>query len=122
MKFMLMVHEVTRPTVEPPAGLFAAIGALGAENTANGSLVEVGGLMPIETGAVVRLAGGAITTTDGPFVETKELVGGFAVYDVPDATVAAKKAADFLEAHRATWPGWEGWVEVRSFVDGPPAA
>lgn len=119
MKYMMLVHEVTRPTGEPPAELFAAIGALGAENTANGSLVEVGGLLPIEAGAVVRLAGDKITTTDGPFVETRELVGGYAVYELPDATVAAKKAEAFLEAHRSTWPGWEGWVEVRAVMDGP---
>jgi hypothetical protein len=123
VKFMLLVHEVTRPTDEPPAELFAAIGALGAENAANGSLVEVGGLLPIEAGAVVRLGSGTITTTDGPFVETRELVGGYAVYDLPDSGQAAKKAEDFLEAHRRTWPGWEGWVEVRAVLDGlPPAA
>jgi hypothetical protein len=117
MKFMLMVHETTRPTAEPPAELFAAIGALGAENTANGSLIEVGGLLPIEAGAVVRLASDAITTTDGPFVETRELVGGFAVYDVADVTAAAVKAEAFLDAHRKAWPGWEGWIEVRGLMD-----
>ena len=121
MKYMMLVHEVTRPTDEPPAELFAAIGALGAENTANGSLIEVGGLLPIEAGAVVRLAGDTISTTDGPFVETRELVGGYAVYEVADAAVAAKKAEAFLEAHRSTWPGWEGWVEVRTIFEAPPA-
>lgn len=120
MKYMLLVHETTRPTAEPPVELFAAIGALGAENTANGSLVEVGGLMPIEAGAIVTLAGGAVTTTDGPFVEARELVGGYAVYDVPDAGVAAKKADAFLSAHRDTWPGWEGWVEVRALMEAGP--
>src|SRR5262245_59205211 len=115
MKYMLMVHETKRPG-EPPAELFAAIGALGAENTANGSLIEVGGLLPIEAGAVVRLASDAITTTDGPFVETRELVGGFAVYDVADAAAAAAKAEAFLDAHRKTWPGWEGWIEVRGLM------
>ena len=119
---MMLVHEVTRPTTQPPAELFAAIGALGAENTANGSLIEVGGLLPIEAGSVVRLAGGAITTTDGPFVETRELVGGYAVYDVPDIAAASRKAEAFLDAHRSTWPGWEGWVEVRALLDAPPAA
>lgn len=122
MKFMMLVHETTRPTAEPPAELFAAIGALGAENTANGSLVEVGGLLPIETGAVVALKGGSVTTTDGPFVESRELVGGYAVYEVPDVTTAAKKAEAFLDAHRRTWPGWEGWVEVRACLDSPQAA
>src|SRR5262245_46192389 len=114
MKLMMLVHETTRPTEEPPAELFAAIGALGAENTANGCLIDVGGLMPIEAGAVVRLAGDAITTTtDGPFAETREMVGGYAVYELPDVAQAAEKAEAFLDAHRSTWPGWEGWVEVR---------
>jgi hypothetical protein len=118
---MLMVHEVTRPTEEPPVALFAAIGALGAENTANGSLVEVGGLLPIQVGSVVSLSGGAITTTDGPFVETRELVGGYAVYDVTDVAEASKKAEAFLAAHKHSWPGWEGWVEVRAVMDRPAA-
>jgi hypothetical protein len=118
MKFMLMVHETTRPTAEPPAELFAAIGALGAQETANGTLIEVGGLLPIEAGAVVTLAGGAITTTDGPFVETRELVGGYSVYELPDAKAATEKADAFLAAHRDTWPGWEGWVEVRAVMTG----
>ena len=122
MKFMLMVHETNRPTAEPPAELFAAIGALGAENTANGSLVEVGGLLPIEAGAVVSLKGGGLTTTDGPFVETRELVGGYAVYEVADVAEAVKKAETFLDAHQRTWPGWEGWIEVRPMIDNGPGA
>ncbi|WP_028660714.1 YciI family protein [Nocardioides insulae] len=120
MKFMTMVHETNRPSDQPPAELFAAIGALQAEESASGALVEAGGLMPIESGAVVRLAGGAVTTTDGPFVETKELVGGYAVYDLPDLGAAVAKTEEFLAAHRNTWPGWEGWVEIRPMFGGAP--
>lgn len=120
MKFMCMVHETHRPTPEPPPELFAAIGGLQAENTKDGSLVEVGGLMPVqEAGAIVTLTGGSVTTTDGPFVESKELVGGYAVYDVPDAAAAAKKSEKFLEVHHDAWPGWEGWIEVRAFYEAP---
>ena len=79
MKFMMLVHETTRPTDQPPSELFAAIGALGAQESAAGTLIEVGGLMPIQAGAVVTLAGAAIATTDGPFVEATELVGGYSV-------------------------------------------
>lgn len=120
MKFMCMVHETHRPTPEPPPELFAAIGGLQAENTQDGSLVEVGGLMPVqEVGAIVTLTGGSVTTTDGPFVESKELVGGYAVYDVPDAAAAAKKSEKFLAVHHDAWPGWEGWIEVRAFYEAP---
>jgi len=80
MKFMTMVHETHRPTAEPPA----ALGGLQASGTADGTLVEIGGLAPIEHGAVVTLTGRSLTTTDGPFVEVKELVGGYAVYEVRD--------------------------------------
>ncbi|MCL1869933.1 MAG: YciI family protein [Promicromonosporaceae bacterium] len=122
MKFICLLHETARPTAEPPVELFAAIGAVGAASTADGSLIEVGGLLPISTGAVVTLADGAVTTTDGPFVEARELVGSYAVYDVADAGAAAKKAADFLEAHRSSWPGWEGWIEVRAVMEAPSGA
>ena len=122
MKFICLLHETTRPTAEPPAELFAAIGALGSEATADGSLGEVGALLPIQAGAVVTLASGAITTTDGPFVETKELVGSYAVYDVPDLATAVKKSEAFLETHRSTWPGWEGWIEVRTYLEMPSGA
>lgn len=119
MKFMLLVHETTRPTDQPPAELFAAIGALGAQESAAGTLIEVGGLMPIQAGAVVTLAGAAIATTDGPFVEATELVGGYSVYELPDVAEATRKAEAFLDAHRTTWPGWEGWVEVRALMEMP---
>lgn len=120
MKFLCMIHETSRPSAEPPAELFAAMGALQAENTADGSLVEIGGLLPVEmTGAIVTLTGGSITTTDGPFVESKELVGGYAVYDVPDVAAAVRKSEAFLDIHRKAWPGWEGWIEVRAYFEAP---
>ena len=119
MKFMTMVHETRRPSPEPPAELYAAMGALQAASAADGSLFEVGGLLPIEAaGAIVTLASGTVTTTDGPFVEAKELVGGYAVYNVADVAAAAEKSAAFLQIHQDTWPGWEGWVEVRALFDG----
>lgn len=118
MKFMLLVHETTRPS-EPPAELFAAIGAIGARESAAGTLIEVGGLMPIQTGSVVTLASGAIRTTDGPFVEAKELVGGYSVYEVADLDEANAKAQAFLQIHLENWPGWEGWVEVRQLFEQP---
>lgn len=122
MKFMTLVHETNRPTPEPPADLFAAIGGLQAQESAAGTLVEIGGLMPIKmSGAMVSIAGGSVTVTDGPFVEAKELVGGFAVYDLPDVETAIAKTEAFLKVHRDHWPGWEGWVEIRQLFEAPPA-
>ena len=122
MKFMTMVHETHRPTDQPPMELFAAIGALQAKATAEGTFVQAGGLAPIEThGAIVTLRGGSVTPTDGPYVEVKELVGGYAVYELPDLDTAVERAQGFLQVHLDAWPGWEGWVEVRTIFQAPPA-
>ena len=118
MKFMLLVHETTRPG-EPPAELFAAIGAIGAQESAAGTLVDVGGMLPIQDGSVVTLASGTIATTDGTSVSAKELAGGYSVYELTDLAEANEKARAFLQAHAETWPGWEGWVEVRALMGQP---
>jgi hypothetical protein len=118
MKFMLLVHETTRPG-EPPAGVFAAIGAIGAKESAAGTLVDVGGMLPIADGAVVTLASGTISITAGASVEAKELANGYSVYELTDLAEANEKARAFLQAHAETWPGWEGWVEVRALMEQP---
>jgi hypothetical protein len=93
-----------------------------AQEVAAGTLVEVGGLLPIEAnGALVTLSDGAVTTTDGPFVEAKELVGGYAVYDVATVEEAVERSRAFLQLHHDTWPGWEGFVQVRAIFEAPGA-
>lgn len=53
------------------------------------------------------------------FVEAKELVGGYSVYELVDLAEANQKAQAFLQTHLDTWPGWEGWVEVRQLMEQP---
>ena len=72
------------------------------------TLIEVGGLMPIEAGAVVTLAGAAIATTDGPFVETKEALAGYYVVEAPDLDAALAVAREV--------PAPYGGVEVRPLL------
>ena len=60
---------------------------------------------------------------DGPFSETKEVVGGFAIFELPSREVAVDSARQFMELHRKHWPGWEGETEVRQIFgpeDFPP--
>ena len=73
MRFMTMVkgHDAAGP---PPQALIDAIGKLGEEATKAGKLIEMGGLYPTAAGTRVRLSGGKITVTDGPFTEAKEVV------------------------------------------------
>jgi hypothetical protein len=56
---------------------------------------------------------GKITRTDGPFTESKEVIGGYAIYECASYEAAMAKATDFMEMHRKLSPGWEGMCEVR---------
>jgi hypothetical protein len=113
MRFMMFVKSAEGQG-QPPQSLFEAIAKLGAEESKAGRLIETGGLYPTAAGgAHVRLSGGKITVTDGPFAEAKEVVGGYAVYELPSREAAVEVAKKFIELHRTHWPGWEGESEVR---------
>jgi hypothetical protein len=57
---------------------------------------------------------------DGPFAEAREVIGGYAVYDTASKAEAIAWATRFLDLHKQHWPGWEGEVEVRQIMEGPP--
>jgi hypothetical protein len=116
MKFMTMVRA-SENSGPPPKALMDAIGQLGMEATKAGAMVQMGGLLPTATGALVRLAGGELTVIDGPFTETKEVIGGFAVYEVKSKAEAIEWSKRFLDLHRKHWPGWQGAVELRQMFD-----
>jgi hypothetical protein len=120
MRFMTLVRsaETSGP---PPVELMDAIAKLGEEATKAGVLIETGGLAPTATGARIRLSGGKITVTDGPFTEAKEVVGGYAVFEVDSREAAIEQAVRFMELHREYWPGFEGETEVRQVFDQPSA-
>lgn len=87
---------------------FAATGAFNDRLRADGYWVFAGGLAPASTATVVDGQGEAPVMTDGPYLETKEVIGGFWVIDAPDLDVALKLAAAGSKACR-------GKVEVRPF-------
>ena len=118
MRFMTMVkgHDAAGP---PPQALIDAIGKLGEEATKAGKLIEMGGLYPTAAGARVRLSGGKITVTDGPFTEAKEVVGGYAVFEVKSKQEVIEDTVRFMELHKKHWPGWEGETEVRQLFEAP---
>jgi len=118
MRYMSMIKLNENAGQAPPA-LFEAIAALGEEATKAGVLVEQGGLLPSAMGARVRLAGGRISVNDGPFTDGKEVVGGYAVFDVPSKQEALDWATRFMEAHKQHWPGFEGEAEVRQMFESP---
>lgn len=87
---------------------FAATGAFNDKLHESGHWVFAGGLEPASTATVVDGRGKTPVVTDGPYLETKEVIGGFWVIDVPDLDVALALAAEASAACR-------GKVEVRPF-------
>jgi hypothetical protein len=117
MRFMMIVRSAER-SGPPPKELMDAIDKLGEEAVKSGTMIGSGGLAPTATGARVRLAGGKITVTDGPFTEAKEIVGGYAQFELKSKQEAVEGAVQFMELHKKYWPGWEGETEIRQMV-GP---
>jgi hypothetical protein len=89
---------------------YQAVDAFNSEVQAAGAWVFAGGLHPSSTATVVRAQGGQVITTDGPYAETKEQIGGFWVIKAADLDAALDWAAKGSAA--CGWP-----VEVRPFED-----
>jgi len=118
MKYLSFIRhsEKYRETTPPPA-LMAAMGEFVQRSLRDGTLVDTGGLLPSKDGARVRLAGGKITVTDGPFTESKEIIGGWAIIKADSKEQAIRIATEFMELHRKHWPEFEGESEVRPMFD-----
>ena len=117
MRFMTLVKSAENAG-PPPKALMDAIWKLGEEATKAGTLVQMGGLLPSFMGARVRLSKDQLVVKDGPFTEAKEVIGGFAVYEVKSKEEAIEATRRFLELHRQHWPGGEGEVELRQIYEG----
>lgn len=120
MRYMMIVKgdENFAASGPPPVELMEAIDKLGQEAAKTGKMVSMGGLKHTSTGASVRLTGGKLVTTDGPFTEAKEVIGGFTIMDLESKEQAIEEALKFMELHRKLWPGWEGETEVRLMYEG----
>ena len=116
MRFMMMVKSAENGAA-PPRELMEAMGKLMAQEAKEGKIVAGGGLAPMATSSRVRLSGGKLAVLDGPFTETKEVVGGYAVMEFTSREAAVQSAVAFMELHKKYWPGWEGETEVRQILD-----
>jgi len=119
MRFLSMVKHTEGKSSPPSKSMMEALGQLLQELAKEGCvMVQSGGLFPTNAGARVRLAGGKVTVTDGPFTEAKEVVGGFAIFDAPSKAEMLKWTIRFMDLHKKHLPGWEGECEVRQ-IAGP---
>ena len=115
MRYMMIVKHKEAQGI-PPKELMDAIGKLSQEAINNRTLLGNGGLLPTSAGASVRLSGGRVTVTDGPFTEAKEIIGGYALFELKSKEEAVEAARYFMELHKKYWPGWEGETEVREMM------
>jgi hypothetical protein len=117
MRFMMIVKHAEQQG-PPPKELMDAIAILAEEDVKAGTMIGSGGLGSTALGARVRLSGGRVTVTDGPFTEAKEVVGGYAQFELKSKEEAVESAVRFMELHKKYWPAWEGETEVRQMF-GP---
>ncbi len=110
-------HSESYRACPPPAALMEAMGKFIERSLKDGTLVDTGGLLPTKDGFRVRLADGKISVTDGPFSESKEVIGGWAILQADSREEALRCATEFMDLHRKHWPGFEGESEVRPIFD-----
>ena len=117
MRFMYVVTS-SQPMRGPSPALMEAMHKLADREIKAGRMLDSGGLMPVAMGAQVRITDGKLSVVDGPFVEAKELIGGYAIFELRDKEEAVASAVEFMQLHKEHMPGWEGTCELRA-IAGP---
>jgi hypothetical protein len=103
MQFLMLIKIANNADYEagkpPPPELEAAMGELMGQWSKKGAMVSAAGLKPTSQGARLRLNAGKIDIMDGPFVETKEVIGGFFILEAADKIAAVDMTRRFVEVH-----------------------
>jgi len=115
MKF-LSVYKTAETGKVPTAEEMGRMGALVEDGFKSGYLLATEGCLPSALGARIRIASGAVTVTDGPFTESKEVIGGYAVIAATTRDEAIRSTREFMQLHADHWPEWEGECELRELV------
>ena len=118
MRFMFIVKSAH--SGPPTPKLIEAMHKLADREIKAGRMLDSGGLTPLAMGAQVRIANGQLSVLDGPFVEAKEVIGGYAIFELRGKEEAVASATEFMQLHRDLMPGWEGTCELRAFAPTGP--
>ncbi|WP_046506645.1 YciI family protein [Streptomyces odonnellii] len=115
-RYLTLVHidEQNLPADAPDPGFDQRMGELFEEITRAGVMQETAGLAPTAEGTRLTWSGGKVGYTDGPFTETKEVVGGYSITRCADKAEALEWAKRFLEVHPESW---HVSVEVREIAE-----
>ena len=115
MRFLSLIRLQENTGQQPSERLMQEMGKLIDELTRDGKLVHTAGLRPTSEGVRMRSRYGKLSTTDGPFVETKEVIGGYALLEAASMEEAKAITRRFLEVHGDEW---DFECEIRQ-LDGP---
>ena len=115
MRFISMIRVQENTGQTPSEQLMSDMGKLMEELTRTGQLVSTAGLRPTSEGVRVRWRRGQLSTVDGPFTETKEVIGGYAILEAKSKAEAIELTQRFLRIHGIDW---NIECEVRQ-LDGP---
>ena len=115
MRFISMIRIQENTGQLPSEQLMTDMGKLIEEMTRSGQLISTAGLRPTSEGVRVRLRRGKLSTVDGPFTETKEVIGGYAILEAKSKDEAIELTRRFLKTHGEDW---DIECEVRQ-LDGP---
>ncbi|MGR4864440.1 YciI family protein [Caulobacter sp. LARHSG274] len=114
MRFMSIVTSAQ--SGPPTPELLEAMHKLANREIQAGRMIDSGGLEPLALGARVSVVDGKVSVVDGPFVEAKEVIGGYAIFEFRNKEEAVASAVEFMQLHKDLMPGWEGVCEVRGFA------
>ena len=121
MRVMLMIKGDPQPSAAPSEELLGAIGSYNDELQQAGVLIDLAGLLPSAVGRRVRFSGGNRAVVDGPFPESKQLVAGYWILQVPSMDEAVEWAERFpFEAWSRIYPGEYGAeveIEIRQVFE-----
>ncbi|KPI16602.1 YCII-related protein [Actinobacteria bacterium OK074] len=112
---LVRVDESTVPADGPSPELMQRMGDLIEEITKAGVMLDTAGLVPQAQGKRVRWEGGKVTVVDGPFTESREVVGGYALMQCKDLDEAVEWTQRFLRTHEEYWTVT---CEVREIAEG----
>ncbi|MER7972574.1 YciI family protein [Streptomyces sp. NPDC096080] len=112
---LIRIDEATAPAEGPSPELMRRMGELIEEVTKAGVMLDTAGLTPSAQGTRVRWEGGEITVTDGPFTESKEVIGGYALMQCKDRAEALEWTKRFLRVHEDFWTVT---CELREIAEG----
>ena len=118
MRYMVFV-KMAENVGAPPEALFTQMDKELGEAITSGLIVDAGGLGGAAQAVEIRVKDGDTITTNGPWTEATEVVGGYSILEVRSHEEAVENARRVIEIHRDYWPGWEGSVEIRPISGGP---